>query len=52
MLTIPKKGFKPTEEEAKILLEVMTKIVERSENQLSLLIDTKPVFDNLWVSGK
>ncbi|KAA8566474.1 hypothetical protein MFRU_042g00050 [Monilinia fructicola] len=50
-VAIYEKGFTPTESEAEILLEAMTKIVELTESQLSLLVDTKPVFDKLWVAG-
>ncbi|KAM3072133.1 hypothetical protein ACMFMG_008593 [Clarireedia jacksonii] len=45
------KGFKPNDEEAHILLEEMTKIVELTEQQLALMIETKPVFEKLWVAG-
>ncbi|APA14395.1 hypothetical protein sscle_12g091650 [Sclerotinia sclerotiorum 1980 UF-70] len=45
------QGFTPTAPEAQSLLEAMTKVVDMTEGQLSLLVDTKPVFDKLWVAG-
>ncbi|KAB8293057.1 hypothetical protein EYC80_007417 [Monilinia laxa] len=50
-VAIYEEGFIPTESEAEILLEAMTKIVELTESQLYLLVDMKPVFDKLWVAG-
>ncbi|KAJ8063513.1 hypothetical protein OCU04_007388 [Sclerotinia nivalis] len=51
MLTKLQQGFTPTAPEAQSLLEAMTRVVDLTEGQLSLLVDTKPVFDRLWVAG-
>ncbi|KAF7876344.1 hypothetical protein EAF04_001437 [Stromatinia cepivora] len=50
-IAVYEQGFIPTAPEAQRLLEAMTKVVDSTEGQLSLLIDTKPVFDKLWVAG-
>lgn len=50
-IAVYEQGFTPTAPEAQSLLEAMTKVVDMTEGQLSLLVDTKPVFDKLWVAG-
>jgi hypothetical protein len=47
-----KQGFEPDEEEAYVLLKEMMKMIELTERQLALMIETKPVFEKLWVVGK
>ncbi|CAD6455049.1 280331c7-0394-4808-86f3-eaa6ff2467d4-CDS [Sclerotinia trifoliorum] len=50
-IAVYEQGFTPSGPEAQSLLEAMTKVVDMTEGQLSLLVDTKPVFDKLWVAG-
>jgi hypothetical protein len=45
------QGFTPNEEEGQILLEEMMKMIELTERQLALMVETKPVFEKLWVVG-
>ncbi|PQE07926.1 hypothetical protein CJF32_00003038 [Rutstroemia sp. NJR-2017a WRK4] len=45
------EGFTPNEVEGQILLEEMMKMIELTERQLALMVETKPVFEKLWVVG-